>query len=143
MSTLGFDKYVEPLKIYLFKYRDSVKGEKPEKKSITNKKSSNDSYAQPKKSMQLHDSSHDSLSMQYGSHALPNSYHQPYNPVHHQPSMGGMAMSYNSYGGAVAGAPPSGVSFMVDHSAPLVAPGKGEVRSRWPGLAWPVLAGPC
>ncbi|KAG5180112.1 nuclear transcription factor Y subunit B4, partial [Tribonema minus] len=32
MSTLGFDKYVEPLKLYLAKYRESVKGEKPEKK---------------------------------------------------------------------------------------------------------------
>lgn len=31
MGTLGFEKYVEPLKIYLGKYRDSVKGEKPEK----------------------------------------------------------------------------------------------------------------
>ena len=31
MSTLGFDKYVEPLKIYLHKYREAVKGEKPEK----------------------------------------------------------------------------------------------------------------
>jgi nuclear transcription Y subunit beta len=25
MSTLGFDKYVEPLKIYLAKYRESVR----------------------------------------------------------------------------------------------------------------------
>mmetsp|Transcript_11008 Transcript_11008/g.14375 ORF Transcript_11008/g.14375 Transcript_11008/m.14375 type:complete len:133 (+) Transcript_11008:84-482(+) len=33
MSTLGFDKYVEPLKIYLAKYREAVRGEKPEKKS--------------------------------------------------------------------------------------------------------------
>ena len=32
MSTLGFDKYVEPLKIYLAKYREAVRGEKPEKK---------------------------------------------------------------------------------------------------------------
>ncbi len=32
MSTLGFDKYVEPLKTFLGKYRDSVKVEKPEKK---------------------------------------------------------------------------------------------------------------
>ncbi|GMH99182.1 hypothetical protein TrLO_g9731 [Triparma laevis f. longispina] len=31
MSTLGFDKYVEPLKVYLAKYREAVKGEKPEK----------------------------------------------------------------------------------------------------------------
>lgn len=31
MSTLGFDRYIEPLKIYLSKYRDTVKGEKPEK----------------------------------------------------------------------------------------------------------------
>lgn len=29
MSTLGFDPYVEPLKIYLQKYRDSLKTEKP------------------------------------------------------------------------------------------------------------------
>ncbi|XP_022099243.1 nuclear transcription factor Y subunit beta-like [Acanthaster planci] len=28
MSTLGFDNYVEPLKLYLQKYRDSMKGEK-------------------------------------------------------------------------------------------------------------------
>lgn len=32
MTTLGFDRYVEPLKVYLAKYRESVKGEKPEKK---------------------------------------------------------------------------------------------------------------
>lgn len=30
MSTLGFDKYVEPLKIYLAKYRDAVRGDKPD-----------------------------------------------------------------------------------------------------------------
>jgi len=28
MSTLGFDSYVEPLKIFLSKYRDSIKGDK-------------------------------------------------------------------------------------------------------------------
>ena len=28
MSTLGFDNYVEPLKIYLQKYRESIKGER-------------------------------------------------------------------------------------------------------------------
>jgi hypothetical protein len=39
MSTLGFDKYVEPLKIYLSKYRDSVKGERPEKKPSNRKES--------------------------------------------------------------------------------------------------------
>eukprot|EP00612_Vaucheria_litorea_P004413 CAMPEP_0171464638 /NCGR_PEP_ID=MMETSP0945-20130129/7898_1 /TAXON_ID=109269 /ORGANISM="Vaucheria litorea, Strain CCMP2940" /LENGTH=167 /DNA_ID=CAMNT_0011991809 /DNA_START=224 /DNA_END=727 /DNA_ORIENTATION=+ len=33
MSTLGFDKYVEPLKVYLSKYRESVKVDRPEKKS--------------------------------------------------------------------------------------------------------------
>jgi hypothetical protein len=32
MSTLGFDRYVEPLKIYLAKYRDSVRGDRPDKK---------------------------------------------------------------------------------------------------------------
>lgn len=31
MSTLGFDKYVEPLKEYLRKYRETVRGEKPSK----------------------------------------------------------------------------------------------------------------
>ena len=34
MGTLGFDKYIEPLKIYLNKYRDCVKGDKPEKKLL-------------------------------------------------------------------------------------------------------------
>jgi len=29
MSTLGFDNYVEPLKLYLQKYRDSMKGDRP------------------------------------------------------------------------------------------------------------------
>jgi len=33
MSTLGFDKYVEPLKLYLAKYREAVRGDKPEKSS--------------------------------------------------------------------------------------------------------------
>ena len=33
MSTLGFEKYVDPLKIYLTKYRESVKAEKPDKKA--------------------------------------------------------------------------------------------------------------
>ena len=28
MSTLGFDNYVEPLKTYLQKYRESIKGER-------------------------------------------------------------------------------------------------------------------
>lgn len=32
MSTLGFDKYVEPLKIYLAKYREAIRGDKPEGK---------------------------------------------------------------------------------------------------------------
>ncbi|CAB9499996.1 transcription factor Y subunit B [Seminavis robusta] len=35
MSTLGFDKYVEPLKLYLSKYREAVRGDKPEKVSRT------------------------------------------------------------------------------------------------------------
>ena len=33
MSTLGFDKYVEPLKLYLSKYREAVRGDKPDKAS--------------------------------------------------------------------------------------------------------------
>lgn len=32
MTTLGFDRYIEPLKIYLSKYRDAVKSDRPEKK---------------------------------------------------------------------------------------------------------------
>ena len=31
MSTLGMEKYIEPLRTYLSKYRESVKGEKPDK----------------------------------------------------------------------------------------------------------------
>lgn len=31
LTSLGFDKYVEPLKIYLEKYRESVKGDKAAK----------------------------------------------------------------------------------------------------------------
>jgi hypothetical protein len=125
MSTLGFDKYVEPLKAYLFKYRDSVKGEKPEKKSSSSKKSSSESLAQPKKSMY---DVPDTMSMHY-SRPMSTGYAPQHNPPHHQGSMGnmgGMAMSYNSYGAATS-APPSGMSFMVDHSAPMVAPSKGEV----------------
>lgn len=34
MSTLGFDKYVEPLKVYLNKYRESVRGDKPYKDPV-------------------------------------------------------------------------------------------------------------
>ena len=52
MNTLGFDKYVEPLKTYLSKYRESVKGEKPEKKlSVSARKErdrSEQAAAQPK-----------------------------------------------------------------------------------------------
>ena len=52
MNTLGFDKYVEPLKTYLSKYRESVKGEKPEKKlSVSARKErerNEQSAAQPK-----------------------------------------------------------------------------------------------
>ncbi len=41
MGTLGFDQYGEPLRIYLAKYRESVKGEKPEKKTGKADKNSN------------------------------------------------------------------------------------------------------
>jgi nuclear transcription Y subunit beta len=36
MSTLGFDKYVEPLKLYLSKYREAVRGDKPDKAQRVN-----------------------------------------------------------------------------------------------------------
>lgn len=29
MSTLGFDKYVEPLKVYLLKYREAIRSSNP------------------------------------------------------------------------------------------------------------------
>jgi nuclear transcription Y subunit beta len=52
MNTLGFDKYVEPLKTYLSKYRESVKGEKPEKKLSVSARKERDrneqAAAQPK-----------------------------------------------------------------------------------------------
>lgn len=35
MQTLGFDNYVEPLKLYLQKYRESIKGEKSTLPSTT------------------------------------------------------------------------------------------------------------
>ena len=35
MSTLGFDKYVEPLKLYLSKYREAIRGDKPETATTT------------------------------------------------------------------------------------------------------------
>jgi hypothetical protein len=31
MATLGFESYIEPLRVYLSKYRDTVKADKPEK----------------------------------------------------------------------------------------------------------------
>eukprot|EP00578_Thalassiosira_sp_NH16_P025462 CAMPEP_0181099114 /NCGR_PEP_ID=MMETSP1071-20121207/12488_1 /TAXON_ID=35127 /ORGANISM="Thalassiosira sp., Strain NH16" /LENGTH=230 /DNA_ID=CAMNT_0023181757 /DNA_START=181 /DNA_END=870 /DNA_ORIENTATION=+ len=35
MSTLGFDKYVEPLKVYLAKYREAARGDKPDRASLS------------------------------------------------------------------------------------------------------------
>ena len=32
ISTLGFDQHVDPLTVYLQKYRESVKGERPDKR---------------------------------------------------------------------------------------------------------------
>ncbi|KAL3808168.1 hypothetical protein ACHAXA_009855 [Cyclostephanos tholiformis] len=40
MSTLGFDRYVEPLKVYLAKYREAVRGDKPEKSPSSSSSSS-------------------------------------------------------------------------------------------------------
>jgi len=45
MSTLGMDKYIEPLRMYLVKYRESVKGEKPDKKGSSSTKRENPSAA--------------------------------------------------------------------------------------------------
>jgi hypothetical protein len=68
MSTLGFDKYVDPLRIYLTKYRDSVKGDRPEKKSTSRKDMS--SSAQPK-SMGMRQSSYGFEDMPPGMGFLP------------------------------------------------------------------------
>lgn len=40
MTTLGFDRYIEPLKIYLNKYREAVKSDRPDKKMPTGAKKS-------------------------------------------------------------------------------------------------------
>ena len=45
MSALGFDKYIEPLKVYLMKYKEAVKGEKEFKGK--GKKKSNDAKESP------------------------------------------------------------------------------------------------
>ena len=42
MTTLGFENYLDPLKLYLSKYRETVKGEKPEKKVSVRVKSEKD-----------------------------------------------------------------------------------------------------
>jgi hypothetical protein len=42
MTTLGFEHYIEPLKLYLSKYRDAVKGEKPDKKYTARTKAEKD-----------------------------------------------------------------------------------------------------
>lgn len=36
MSTLGFDNYVEPLKLYLQKYREAMKGERQMEAELSN-----------------------------------------------------------------------------------------------------------
>ncbi len=35
MQTLGFDNYIDPLKVYLAKYRDAQKGEKPQPGNVS------------------------------------------------------------------------------------------------------------
>lgn len=48
MSTLGLEKYVEPLKIYLVKYRESARAEKPDR--MDNREESSSSEAAPNSS---------------------------------------------------------------------------------------------
>lgn len=43
MGSLGFEKYVEPLKVYLAKYREAARGDKPEKKQYVRKDQSSSS----------------------------------------------------------------------------------------------------
>lgn len=80
MSTLGFDKYVEPLKIYLGKYRESVRGDRPDKKTGNRK----------------------DLIPSASFMTSPTMAHFPYEH-------------------------PSGMTFLSDHTVPMIAPGKGEV----------------
>jgi nuclear transcription Y subunit beta len=47
MSTLGFDKYVEPLKLYLNKYREAVRGDKPDKSAASRPASMGDGAGAP------------------------------------------------------------------------------------------------
>jgi nuclear transcription Y subunit beta len=60
MSTLGFDRYIDPLKVYLNKYRDAVKGDKPEKKPTSGKKNEMGQMSSPSVlgGMNLHSQSH-------------------------------------------------------------------------------------
>lgn len=75
MNTLGFDKYVDPLKTYLSKYRESVKGEKPEKKlSVSARKEREriEAAAQPKVVQ----------NMQNSSQQMSQNHNIPHNQIH-------------------------------------------------------------
>jgi nuclear transcription Y subunit beta len=87
MSTLGFDRYYEPLKIYLAKYRESVKGEKPDKKG-TMKKDSLPSLMMHKQPMGMGNPLPGMPMMMY-----PGSIHIP---PHHSPHVGGPMIPSNN-----------------------------------------------
>lgn len=107
MSTLGFDKYVEPLKIYLAKYRESVKGEKPEKKPTIRQKEPPPfpgMHAQPKTPSSM------SMMGMVGGDALAEfgSYHHPFNGMSsHNVMMDHPTMYMGGAGGAAGGGPMS------------------------------------
>eukprot|EP01040_Poterioochromonas_malhamensis_P010054 gene10053-10928_t len=70
MSTLGFDRYIDPLKIYLGKYRDAVKGDKPEKKQ--GKKSEDDpGYMEALEDSDGYMPSHRKRDLNYEDEAMP------------------------------------------------------------------------
>jgi len=68
MGTLGFDKYTDPLKLYLAKYRDSVRGDKPEKKPSGRKDISGN--IAPSKLMSISDSPSNNLNFSSLSHMM-------------------------------------------------------------------------
>jgi len=130
MSTLGFDKYVDPLKIYLCKYRDTVKkGEKADKKqpaALMNKKSE---LMAPHKKMV----SEGPQTLGYSSR-IPSHYHQQsFAQSSHAPPLrgiGSLQIPYSAYSSSSPAShnsmPQSNMSFLGEHSAPIIAPGKGE-----------------
>lgn len=118
MSTLGFDRYVEPLKMYLAKYRGSVRGDRPDLGGGGGKKLASGGSG-----------SGVSLSMHAGGAG-------PGGGLLGKKDLGGAQPKLESLVGGPTDAPifayeaTSGVmSMLPDYAPPSLAPGKNEVSS--------------